>query len=277
MKSYVVAVSGGVDSVVLLDMMSRLPEAHLIVAHFDHGIREDSENDARFVEQLAEKYGAAFESTREELGADASEEEARRRRYAFLRKVAKRYGAQLVTAHHNDDLVESVIINVTRGTGWRGLAVMNSEVLRPLLGMTKQELIDYALKHKLEWHEDSTNASDKYLRNRVRRQSMNLSRATKEKVAELRHEQVKIRQQIEKEVEQLVGKGPQYDRYLFIHAPVAAALECLKVITESHLTRPQLERALLAIKAARPKRVYQAGSGVELHFTPRQFTIELIK
>ena len=275
--NYVVAVRGGVDSVVLLDMMSRLPDVRLIVAHFNHGIRNDAEHDARFVERLAEKYGAAFETAAVALGPEASEDEARRYRYAFLRKLAKRYGAQLVTAHHSDDLVESVVINVTRGTGWRGLAVMNSDVLRPLLGMTKQELIDYALKHGLEWHEDSTNASDKYLRNRIRRRSMKLPRQTKEKVADLRQEQVRVRKEIEAEVKQLVGEGPTYERYFFIHAPAAAALECLKVVTGGRLTRPQLERALLTIKAAKPRSTYQAGGKVELHFTPRQFVVELIK
>src|SRR5690554_6827257 len=101
---YIVAVSGGVDSMVLLDMMHSRGDAEIIVAHFDHGIREDSAEDAEFVAKAAEGYGYLFESTREELGKNASEALAREKRYAFLRDLAKKYDAQIVTAHHLDDL-----------------------------------------------------------------------------------------------------------------------------------------------------------------------------
>ena len=105
---YIVAVSGGVDSMVLLDMMVRAGAGELVVAHFDHGIRPDSHHDAAFVKKIAEQYGLPFESRREVLGETASEALARERRYAFLRHVAKKHNAQIVTAHHLDDLVETV-------------------------------------------------------------------------------------------------------------------------------------------------------------------------
>ena len=116
MATYVVAVSGGVDSVVLLDVFSKIKHHTLVVAHFDHGIRTDSVHDARFVEALAKKHTLTFETLREELGADASEEKARDRRYAFLRSVAKKYDGRIVTAHHSDDAVETIAINMSRGT-----------------------------------------------------------------------------------------------------------------------------------------------------------------
>ena len=81
MTRYIVAVSGGVDSVALLDMLARLSDHELIVAHFDHGIRSDSAEDALFVSGLAEQYGLPFEMRREELGSNASEDLARTRRY----------------------------------------------------------------------------------------------------------------------------------------------------------------------------------------------------
>src|SRR5690606_26701133 len=104
---YIVAVSGGVDSVVLLDMLSKKTEHELIVAHFDHGIRPDSHEDAAFVQKLAQRYGHTFEMKREELGAYASEATARERRYAFLGALAKKHQAAVMTAHHLDDLVET--------------------------------------------------------------------------------------------------------------------------------------------------------------------------
>ena len=135
---YVVAVSGGVDSVVLLDMVAQeVAPQRLIVAHFDHGIRPESADDAAFVKSLAKQYGLTFETKREELGANASEELAREHRYAFLRDVAKRYSATIMTAHHADDIIETIAINMTRGTGWRGLAVLDSPgIERPLLDKT---------------------------------------------------------------------------------------------------------------------------------------------
>ena len=89
---HILAVSGGVDSVVLLDMVVQglMKSDQVIVAHFDHGIRPESADDAAFVKSLADKYGLLFETKREELGPDASEELARDRRYVFLRDIAKK-------------------------------------------------------------------------------------------------------------------------------------------------------------------------------------------
>lgn len=275
-KRYVVAVSGGVDSVALLHMMRQLPRVELIVAHFDHGIRPDSIDDALFVSALASHYQLPFESRREELGEQASEEQARARRYAFLRDVARRHKAQLVTAHHADDVVETIAINHLRGTGWRGLAPMTSDVLRPLATMNKQALLQYARKHHLQWHEDSTNQSDKYLRNRVRQALKQVPQEKKQQLLDLFRKQQQLRRKIEQETERLVGESA-YSRYFFSTIGEAPALELLRHMTNAKLTRPQLQRALLAIKTARPGNVHQAGAGVEFRFTPRHFAVELIK
>lgn len=273
MSTYVVAVSGGVDSVVLLDMMSRLPSHSLIVAHFDHGIREDSGEDAAFVRALADKYGLPFESRREELGAKASEEKARTRRYHFLQSVAKKYDGKIVTAHHGDDVAETIAINFKRGTGWRGLAVLDSEIVRPLLDMSKQELKEYAERQGLEWREDSTNASDAYLRNRIRKTIQDLTPDERRQLLALRVQQTHTKKEIEAEVKRLIGKGPQYSRYFFTHIPHKVATECLREVVKGRLTRPQLERALLAIKTAPAGSTHQAGAGVLLRFTSRNFSV----
>lgn len=274
---YVVAVSGGVDSVVLLHMLTRSPDLEMIVAHFDHGIRDTSADDATFVESLAKQYDLPFVSKREELGSQASEELARTRRYAFLRSVAKDYDAQIVTAHHADDAVETVAINLTRGTGWRGSAVLDSDIRRPLLDMTKEEIIAYAQTHKLVWHDDVTNESDAYLRNRIRRKTSTLDDDTKRQLLGLRAHQIDLKHTIDSEVQRLIGEGPQYSRYFFTYAQHTAALECLRSITDSQLTRPQQIRALLAIKTSPAGAQYQAGSGIVFRFTSRNFEVELIK
>ncbi|MEK7471798.1 MAG: tRNA lysidine(34) synthetase TilS [Patescibacteria group bacterium] len=174
---YVVAVSGGIDSVVLLDMLVNqasktvLPNLELIVAHFDHGMREDSAEDAEFVGELAKIYGLPFETERVELGSDASEAQAREARYDFLKRVQQKHiAAAIITAHHQDDLLETSIINMLRGTGHRGLHSLKSrdELLRPLLHLKKVDIVEYAKEHKLQWREDSTNQDTKFLRNKIR-------------------------------------------------------------------------------------------------------------
>ena len=270
---YVLAVSGGVDSVVLLDMMAKTIGSELVVAHFDHGIREDSAEDAEFVALLAEKYGLPFFDKREELGSSASEALARERRYAFLRGVASQFDAPIVTAHHLDDLVETVAINLKRGTGWRGLAALDSDVLRPLVDIPKEQLIQYAQANGLKWREDSTNASDAYLRNRVRQQLATIPHDTKRQLRALHSHQKQLKKEIEKEVANIVGDDSKYSRYLFTHLSQSTALECLRVITKGALTRPQLVRCLLAIKTAMPDSVFEAGSGVNLRFSTRHFSL----
>ena len=277
MNKFVLAVSGGVDSVALLDIFAKHPDSEIIVAHFDHGIRPDSADDAKFVEGLAGKYGCKFETKREELGPNASEELARDRRYAFLLSIANKYDAKLVTAHHADDVIESIAINLTRGTGWRGLAVLDSGIIRPLTYTTKSELLEYAKRKGLVWHEDSTNSSDDYLRNRIRKSLENFDEDSKLQLLGLWVEQKSIKRAIIKEVEKLIDGGPEYSRYFFINIDVSSAMECLRHITHGLLTRPQLMNALNAIKVISAGKVYEAGSGVKINFTSRFFTVELLK
>lgn len=173
---YVLAISGGVDSVVLLDILvdsnpDFVPSGKLVVAHFDHGIRKKSFEDAEFVESLANGYGLSFVVCHGGLGEGASEEVARKHRYEFLEKVKLDIHANaIITAHHQDDVVETAIINLLRGTGRRGLTSLASkeDLLRPLLQYSKSELVDYAKTKKLAWREDETNSELQYLRNRVR-------------------------------------------------------------------------------------------------------------
>jgi tRNA(Ile)-lysidine synthetase-like protein len=168
---YIVAVSGGVDSVVLLDMLARKGEYELIVAHVDHGIREDSAQDTEMVRRRASEYKLYFDYITYNFTQDTSEEELRRARYDFLFQAMRKHDAvAVVTAHHADDLLETSIMNVRRGTDRYGAAggMTRQGIIRPLINVTKQELLDYAQEHKLEWHEDSTNTDLKYTRNKIR-------------------------------------------------------------------------------------------------------------
>jgi len=271
---YIVAVSGGVDSVALLDMLTRENKHELIIAHFDHGIRKESDADARFAWELAKKYGLKFEVRREELGENTSEALARTRRYAFLRDIAKKYEATIVTAHHQDDLIETIAINLTRGTGWRGLAVFaNSDIERPLLDKTKTQLYGYALHHNLEWIEDETNNSDTYLRNRLRRRiQKELQDETRNKVLRLWEQQCHLRMAIKRELDSLPS-AIYNSRYFFTMVPEDTAMELLEHMTHGVLTRPQITRLLLAIKMAKPHTRYEPGGGLYVEFGMKDFSV----
>ncbi len=175
--TYVLAVSGGVDSVVLLHLITHdsylMTQCQFIVAHFDHGIRSNSADDEKFVRKLASQYGLVFESSKGDLGPEASEALARQKRYEFLRKAAVKHRADgIITAHHKDDAIETAILNILRGTDRLGLSSLRPEsgdLHRPLLGVYKKEILAYAKTNSISWVEDETNSSDKYLRNRVRK------------------------------------------------------------------------------------------------------------
>lgn len=168
---YVVAVSGGVDSIVLLNLLSKLSGIELVIAHFNHGVREDSDADEELVLLVAKKYGLPAEVGYAQLGKAASEEAARDARYKFLRLAKEKHKAKaIVTAHHQDDLIETALINVLRGTGPQGLVAIlsNPEVVRPLLHVNKSDIYQYAQNNNLVWREDATNVKDDYLRNYIR-------------------------------------------------------------------------------------------------------------
>lgn len=168
----VLAVSGGVDSVVLLDLIARcVSKDKLMVAHVNHGLRKESDKEEGFVKTLAQKYGLKFYSKKLNLKSK-SEDVARRERYKFLREVKNKVGAHhVVTAHHLNDQVETVLLNLTRGSGpldvW-GMKESEGDILRPLLGFSKKEIMAFAKQKKLRFVEDKSNKDLGYARNRIR-------------------------------------------------------------------------------------------------------------
>jgi tRNA(Ile)-lysidine synthase len=171
-----VAVSGGADSVALLDLLHNRAEElrlTLVVAHVDHGIQSDSPTVRQSVAALAKQYALPFESTELKLGPDASETEARRARYAWLREVQRRRGARyIVTAHHEDDQVETIVLRALRGSAPAGLAGIapraRGGLVRPLLPFTRRELLEYATRRGLPVHDDPANRDPRHLRSWVR-------------------------------------------------------------------------------------------------------------
>ncbi|MFL5494351.1 MAG: tRNA lysidine(34) synthetase TilS, partial [Gemmatimonadales bacterium] len=170
-----VAVSGGPDSVVLLDLLRRSIDLHrlnLVVAHFDHGINPASAQVALAVKALAESRGFAFECGRGALGISAGETVARAARYAWLETVRVRQGARSVfTAHHADDQIETILMRLLAGSGPAGLAGMGSvsgTLIRPLLPFRREALARYARDAALTVWLDPANRDPQHLRSWVR-------------------------------------------------------------------------------------------------------------
>ena len=166
----VLAVSGGLDSMSLLDAASRVIVAdQIVVATFDHGTGEPARAAVSLVRARAAELGVACESGRASRSL-RSEGELRDARWAFLRDVARRHKGVIATAHTADDHIETVLMRVLRGAGARGLAGLQATggPLRPFLEISRAELEAYARGRKLRWIQDPSNESPIFLRNRVR-------------------------------------------------------------------------------------------------------------
>ncbi len=184
----IIAVSGGVDSVVLAHLFSRslqVLQVELILAHAHHGLRPEADDDAEFVGRIAATLGLPLRVGRLPVTAEAQETgeslemAGRRLRHAFLAEVANSEGARVVAlAHHADDQAELILLRLLRGSGGDGLGGMPPQgasfvdpsitLIRPLLGFSKDELIAYAREAGLSWREDSSNGDSRFLRNRIR-------------------------------------------------------------------------------------------------------------
>jgi tRNA(Ile)-lysidine synthetase-like protein len=173
---YLVCVSGGVDSIFLLDFLFRC-EVYIEIAHFNHNIRQDSDQDEELVVNLAKsKNCVVWTGESLSLNSDSNELDARTQRWNFIEQVARDRGfTHIITAHHADDQVENVLIRLMRGDPHSGL-IMNkltqvNKLIRykPLLSVTKAEIVEQSQKRGLTWHEDSTNICEDYDRNFVRR------------------------------------------------------------------------------------------------------------
>ncbi|OVE79490.1 tRNA lysidine(34) synthetase TilS [bacterium G20] len=240
---YIVAVSGGVDSMVLLDLLVKQAEsqkdsgfklsAHslqLVVAHFNHGIRSDSDLDERLVTKAAHRYGLPFEVGYGKLGPKTGEDQARRARYSYLEDVKRKHKADgIITAHHQDDLIETALINILRGTGRQGLSSIRSKkIIRPLLNVPKKEILNYAQSHSIEWREDKTNTDLSYLRNYIRHKIMpGLSTKKKADVIRNLDKVAKINEIIDQEIATLSHNNAELDRQSFIMLPNEVGNELL--------------------------------------------------
>ena len=275
----ILAVSGGIDSMVMLHLLRKDSEA--VVAHFDHGIRESSQRDAEFVGRMAKAYGLPFYAQQGQLGPNCSESHAREARYEFLSLLAERLNGQIYIAHHRNDVQESIIINLLRGTGWRGLTPMgNSDIVRPLIHWSKSDIYRYAANWQIVWRQDQTNTDDKFLRNRIRLtlgQSSIQDMSALEKILKLSLRQTELRKDIEELIESLLPQDDRYERVWFKEMDDMIALEILRAALnriDKKATRPELSRFLQAIRFYGSNKYFNLSGDYLVHLRKTHFVLQ---
>ena len=227
----VIGVSGGPDSITLLHLLSRLSEipSRAIVAHLDHGLRNNSQKDGRFVANISQDWGFSATIESQNIAEVASsnklsiEDAGRQARYTFFKRLADSNNIKLILVGHNaDDQVETILMHFVRGTGMSGLSGMSTitpiapsmltvsnyeesgtVIGRPLLSTTRQEIQEYCLENNLNTVQDPSNNDNRYLRNRIRHEVVpilkdinpNLNLTTSHMSTVLKHNQ-RVMQQV---------------------------------------------------------------------------------
>ena len=176
----VVAVSGGPDSMALLHLLLNIREKikiNIVCAHVNHNKRKESDDEKVFVEEYCKSNNVYFEYMKiEEYGSGNFHSEARDIRYKFFKDVMKKYNSHLLfTAHHGDDLIETILMRIVRGSNLKGYSGFSKitdfgsyKIVRPLIFYTKSEILEYDILNKIPYVIDSSNNEDDYTRNRYR-------------------------------------------------------------------------------------------------------------
>lgn len=286
MGTYVVAVSGGVDSVVLLHLLmqqygspvsssqsvssttgdKRLVTSdssrRFVVAHYDHGIRPDSADDRKFVQDIAKKHKLTFVHELGNLGPDTSEDTARKARYEFLKSVQSGAKAKaIITAHHQDDVLETAIMNILRGSGRRGLTALKTtdKLIRPLLGYSKDQIREYAQQQAIAWREDPSNTDTKYTRNHIRHNILTkLTPGQRAQFVILLDQLTEINKQIDEQLVSMLHLQPgvdELDRSWFTGLPHSIACEVIHAWLRHHkiknINRKTVERLVIVVKTSK--------------------------
>ena len=198
--------SGGPDSMCLFSILLKLKEKlnfNIVCAHVNHNVRRESIEEKQFLMKYCEQRHIVFESmTIERYGDDNFHNQARKIRYRFFNDLVKKYDANyLMTAHHGDDLIETILMRIVRGSTLKGYSGFNKildngsfKTVRPLIFVTKEEILEYNSKNKIPYVVDKSNFKDKYTRNRYR---MNILPFLKEEDARVHEKFIKFSEMLD--------------------------------------------------------------------------------
>lgn len=177
-KFIVVGASAGPDSMALLHLIKNNTKNLIVCAHINHNVRPSSQEEENYLKEYCQTNSIIFESLKiEKYQENNFENEARKKRYAFYEKILKKYHSHtLLLAHHGDDLIETVLMKIIRGSNLEGYAgikmysnLTNYTIIRPLLTLTKNDILKYDKENNIKYYIDSTNEDTTYTRNRIRK------------------------------------------------------------------------------------------------------------
>lgn len=218
----VIGCSGGPDSMALLHLLLKIKremDITIVCAHVNHNVRRESKDEYEFLEKYCRNHGVMFEGmTIKNYGDDNFENEARTIRYSFFGDIVKKYNARyLMTAHHGDDLMETILMRIVRGSTLKGYSgfskivkMKSYTIVRPLITMTKKELEEYDKKEKVPFVVDSTNFIDIHTRNRYRKHILpflkNENPLVHQKFLKFSNVLLEYNEYIEKEMKKVINK-----------------------------------------------------------------------
>lgn len=174
----VIGVSTGPDSMALLNLLMKNIDKKIVCAHINHSVRKESNEEAKYLENYCKDHNLIFEYYKiDSYEQNNFENEARTKRYAFYEETLKKYHSHtLFLAHHGDDLIETVLMKIIRGSNLEGYAgiktysnLSNYRIIRPLLSITKEDIIKYNTINNIKYFTDNTNEDTSYTRNRIRK------------------------------------------------------------------------------------------------------------
>ncbi len=194
-ETVIVACSSGADSMCLIDLIlnqRKNKEIKIVCAHVNHNCRKQSEEEEKYLENYCKENEIIFELKSINEFTDNFQNDARIKRQAFFKELAVKYECKKIfTAHHADDLIETILMRITRGSnlnGYAGFKVINKlstiEMIKPLIYYTKNEILNYNKVNNIKFYEDESNESDKYTRNRYRKEILPFLKSEDEKVHE---------------------------------------------------------------------------------------------
>lgn len=294
----VIGVSGGPDSMVLLSLILELKkDLTIICAHINHNVRKESFDEAIMVENFCAKNNVIFKQmTIENYETGNFENQAREKRYRFYESLIKEYGVKyLLTAHHGDDLMETMLMRIVRGSTLKGYSAFseyekrnNYILLRPLIHNTKDEILSYAIENHIPYAIDSSNSDESYTRNRYRKNILPILKKEKQNVHEKFYELSKILKEtdefikieIENKLKECFIKNKLYLNY-FNNYPVIIKREIIrkilsdiyksdiKIITNKHIIQ--------ILEINKPNCSLDLPKGIKIHKSYDYITFEKAK
>lgn len=177
-KYIIIGVSSGPDSMALLHMLENNLNCQIVCAHINHNVRKQSDEEEKFLQKYCKEHNIIFESHKiTSYNENNFENEARNKRYTFYQELLKKYNSHnLFLAHHGDDLIETILMKIVRGSNIEGYAGIkeishldNYKIIRPLLNLTKDDILKYDKDNNIKYYVDNTNQDTTYTRNRYRK------------------------------------------------------------------------------------------------------------